>query len=238
MNAFAFTAVGPRPNNEDTVLVDQDVFTLSAKEERPNASLLAVFDGVGGSPRGEEASLAAAKSLAASYSPEMDLPAFRLALYQAHVAVRALGTPGAMANSNPLTTMVGLAKLKDRYYGFNLGDSIGLIYSQGKLRQISYDDSTAPNLYPLGLSLHSYITYCLGQPNLIPEDLHLYEVSLEKGDTVLITSDGITNAIPFKDLEDLLGATFDAKERFESILSEIDIRGTKDNYSLVLAEIE
>lgn len=235
MTVHAMTAIGQRPNNEDALVVGGEVFLNEANLSRRDVEFVAVLDGVGGSPRGEVASSVGAYSLAKAFRSDMDEEALRSALMQAHLDVA--GQQQGPAEKGPFSTLVGIARLNDGYYFFNLGDSISLLYSHGHLRQVSMDDSTTPNVYEYGLDVHGFITYCLGQPGLLRGDFHIQKADLVPGDVVLITSDGITSTIPFLDLEDILRQSMDGKEQFDHIVEEVGRRVSLDNYTLALCEL-
>ena len=233
MKAHYFTAVGQRPNNEDAVLIDKEFYCFEADGVAEGVHLAAVFDGLGGEPRGEEASKIAARVLAKTYVPGMSEELFLKALLCANENVISLATSPSDA---PMTTMVGIVELEEGLYAFNLGDSISLQFRDDHLRQISVDDCTTPGMYSFGGRASSYITRCLGFKALHPGEIHLMKLDAKPGDVILITSDGITGAVDFRTMESLLSWSSPGEGQFRAIIEKAEEKGPSDNYSLVLLE--
>ncbi|MCR4562318.1 MAG: protein phosphatase 2C domain-containing protein [Bacilli bacterium] len=230
MKVRAFTNIGSRPNNEDTVLIDDKVFVDSADFQCDSCSLGAVFDGVGGVPLGEVASKTAADLLAKSFNKEMSIHDFLKLGIELNEAVIELSKRNYRG---PCTTMVGYVELQGEKYIFNVGDSKALLYSFGMISEVSTEDSVYPSKYGEGEHTHSPITSYLGKSHLRRCDIHLRQINVGEGDIILITSDGITGVIERREMEEILNS-YDFDEAYRKILDKMLEKGPDDNYSFVM----
>jgi protein phosphatase len=168
--------------------------------------LLVVADGVGGAPRGDEASRIAVETLLkAYYEAPADIPtAQRLkdAFTKANAAVMT-------ADKGPFyrhmcTTLVAAAVFPDRAVFANIGDSRGYIIPspEGAAHQITVDHSEVQEMVQQGLitpeeaevaSNRNIITRVVGTDPGVEADV--FDVPLTAGDTVLLCSDGLVTAV-------------------------------------------
>jgi len=177
--------------------------------------LLVVADGVGGSPRGDEASKIAVETLLKTY---YEVPAdisiaqrLKDAFAKANVAVVA-------ADEVPLyrhmcTTLVAAVVFPDRAVFANVGDSRGYIIPspEGATRQITVDHSEVQEMVQQGLitaeqaevaSNRNVITRVVGtDPNV---EVDLFDIHLTPGDTVLLFSDGLVTAVTDAEIAEVL----------------------------------
>ncbi|RIE07110.1 PP2C family protein-serine/threonine phosphatase [Candidatus Cryosericum odellii] len=168
--------------------------------------LLAVADGVGGAPRGDEASRIAVQTLLKTYyEAPADIPiAQRLkdAFAKANAAV--VATDEVLSYRHMCTTLVAAVVFPDRAVFANIGDSRGYIVPSpaGAARQITVDHSEVQEMVQQGLitqeqaevaSNRNIITRVVGtDPNV---EVDLFDVPLVPGDTVLLCSDGLVTAV-------------------------------------------
>ena len=68
--------------------------------------------------------------------------------------------------------------------------------------------------------------------------LIFFDVKLEKGDKLLLCSDGLTNMVEDEDILQLVKKSASLKEAAERLVTEANKNGGKDNISVVLAEYE
>jgi len=177
--------------------------------------LLAVADGVGGAPRGDEASRVAVEALLeAYYEASADISiAQRLkdAFAKANAAVAAADEVPSYRHM--CTTLVAAALFPDRAVFANIGDSRGYIIPslEGAARQVTVDHSEVQEMMQQGLitaeqaevaSNRNIITRVVGtDPNV---EVDLFDVSLAPGDTVLLCSDGLVTAVTDAEIAKLL----------------------------------
>lgn len=192
--------------------------------------VVAVADGIGGQPAGEVASALIVRHLAA-FGPALDgEDAVRDALAVCNQAVyeAAERDPTLLSMG---TTVAGTVLLRDSLVVFNVGDSRVLDATPGGLRQVSVDDS--PPLPP-GRRTTSVITQALGGASRFsPVTPHVTSAPHAVGDRYLVCTDGLTDAVPPEELDDLLSAHDDGRAAFELWKAAIEAGGP-DNITLAL----
>jgi protein phosphatase len=177
--------------------------------------LLVVADGVGGAPRGDEASRIAVETLLKTYYEALaDIPiAQRLkdAFAKANAAVMVVDEVPSYRHM--CTTLVAAAVFPDRAVFANVGDSRGYIIPSpaGAARQVTVDHSEVQEMVQQGLitaeqaevaSNRNIITRVVGtDPNV---EVDVFDVPLATGDTVLLCSDGLVTAAADAEIADIL----------------------------------
>jgi serine/threonine protein phosphatase PrpC len=189
---------GARPVNEDRVAV----------AERSNAALLAVADGLGGHAGGEIAAEllieSALRAFRAVRQPLITRPSAFLALtiLQAHQAIRARAKADP-AQIEPRTTCA-LCLVQSGYaYWAHVGDSRLYHFRDGRLLSRTHDHSAIEQLREDGVLSDSEMAAhpskgrllkCVGGPNK-PTIALGPETRLARGDTLLLCSDGLWEAL-------------------------------------------
>ena len=200
------------------------VFQLSRKGGRPvnedrmgycytrEAALFLLADGMGGHPQGEVAAELAMQMMAASFQAEaqggVNDPAYFLAtsLLKAHRHIQAYANARGMPNS-PRTTLVAALIQHGQLHWIHCGDSRLYVVRDGELltrtRDHSYADRPADGA-PAGAKLgdksrRNVLFTCLG--SLVNPVYELAQpLGLQRGDRVLLCSDGLWNAVPDADI--------------------------------------
>jgi protein phosphatase len=177
--------------------------------------LLAVADGVGGAPRGDEASRIAVETLLKTYYEALaDIPiAQRLkeAFAKANAAVMAADEVPSYRHM--CTTLVAAALFPDRAVFANVGDSRGYVIPSpaGAACQVTVDHSEVQEMVEQGLitpeeaqvaSNRNIITRVVGTDPDVEVDL--FDVPLTPGDTVLLCSDGLVTAVTDAEIAEVL----------------------------------
>src|SRR5450756_1972277 len=177
--------------------------------------LLAVADGAGGAPRGDEASRIAVGTLLETYyeAPADISTAQRLkdAVAKANAAVMAADEVPSYRHM--WTTLVAAAVFPDRAIFANVGDSRGYVIPSptGTARQVTVDHSEVQEMVQQGLitaeqaevaSNRNIITRVVGTDPDVEVDL--VDVPLAPGDTVLLCSDGLVTAVTDAEIAELL----------------------------------
>jgi PPM family protein phosphatase len=223
-----------RARNEDTIAVggwlsEPEMAAPRAFRHALTAPLLcAVCDGMGGHRAGDVASRQVARRLAERQARLADartaaaaLKAIDAELYRAMQAdVNLLGMG---------TTVVGLM-LAPRLVWFNVGDSRLYRHRDGRIWQMSIDDTPAG---PRSGLLTQSLGGALPPPGIAP---HVGEDDLPVPARFLLCSDGLTDMLGDDDIEDCLKLS-DADAVAQ--LFELTMRaGGSDNISIVVASVE
>jgi serine/threonine protein phosphatase PrpC len=142
------------------------------------------------------------------------------------------------ASSNPEyqgtgTTLTGLIALEDAtYLTIQAGDSEMWVLRDSLFFQITesqvLDDSEPGS--PL-------ISYFGGEEAKLELSLNSSLREIRQHDLIVISSDGLLNAIPPKQLKAILSNTQNLKEKSEFILNQVLKTGANDNVSCILVEV-
>jgi len=222
---------GVRAQNEDTLVVGDWLSPPQMDDPRAFRQKLpvvcAVADGMGGHSSGEVASRMAAQTLAAAARDLTSAQHVRACLLDIDDTLnRMMAQNAALAGMG--TTIVGLV-LADPLIWFNIGDSRLYRWRDGRLVQMSVDDT------PPG-PRSGLITQSLGGG--LPEAPvpHVGEIALTPPARFLLCSDGLTDMLDDDDIAAclMLDDTDAVLELFEMAMSA----GGVDNVSIVVGSVE
>lgn len=259
---FALTHPGrTRDHNEDTFLVadlDNTEADRSSKvRERvvgERGLLCLVADGMGGAAAGELASEMAAvqihRHLIESWTtaPITTAEGFTVFLREAveranselhqyalnHPDVRGMGTTA---------TVVGIWNAM--LYIAQIGDSRGYLIRDGEAHQLTRDQSLTQRLVEAGelteqeaqtSERRNIILQALGPEADVKVDLS--SQSLQRGDLLLLCSDGLTTVVGRDDISAAAGGGGDVKIIAEKLIELANQRGGPDNITVVLARFD
>jgi protein phosphatase len=257
-----------RSANEDQFLVAELVKALrvrrsSLPQEKfrfgaHRAYLLAVADGVSGSPGGEEASALAIDSVerfvvnALSWvsRPESAdgirlLAEFRTALRRtdARICRRAKRHPSLAGMASTLTLAYSLGR--DLFVA-HVGDSRCYLFRGKTLYRLTSDHTAAEEMVrkgrlpPQAVDRHEFahqiINFVGGPEDGIRPELH--KLHLEPGDVLLVCSDGLTSMVPDADIAQVLRREPNPRRACERLVARANAKGGQDNVTVVLARYD
>ena len=197
---------------------------------------VAVFDGIGGLPRGEEASYLAAKTLLDEERPwtEQDEQNYETILLQMLKKINDNITSWRKDRkiTKMGTTMSALKFGQEAIYGLSIGDSRIYRMHDGKLEQLSTDHT-----FRRPGHMKSALTEYLGKEHQaeFPEN-SFFCVPYEKGDRYLICSDGLTDMLEESKIKSRMDQP--VEEAVTSLIEETIRMGADDNTTIILAEVE
>lgn len=250
-----------RDNNEDNLYLNGEwrhgsevnVPYWHYLDKTTDASLFVVCDGMGGESYGEEASLIAVSGLLAiedrlrhsSKQDFADLMQSYLLMVNQEICDRIRSHNGLRMG----TTFSSLLIRQKTARCINLGDSRIYLYRQGKLKQLTVDQTQAQKLADLGLILqsevkthpeHNRLVQHLG---IFPNEYKLEpamtpEIALQEGDYFLLCSDGLTDMLLDENIRKILANTNDIKLAAEDLVQKAIIAGGKDNITVILIAID
>ena len=225
-----------RTNNEDALIVE------------PEAGLFGVCDGMGGHAAGEIASSIASTTLSERLKQTAGSPAETLISGLQLANERIFRDQASHPEHEGMgTTVTLLWLLTDRageaWVG-QVGDS--RLYTQRgmTLRQLTEDHSPVFRLYKEGVLTKEQMQYH-PQKNLLDRSLGMlpsvnsdvFSTELRRGDRVLICTDGLTNALPEEQIQDILTKSSRHEPIVEQLIAEANTKGGFDNTSVILLEI-
>jgi serine/threonine protein phosphatase PrpC len=258
LRLFARTDVGQiREHNEDNFLVADLTKRARGLLESNRQSvvgahgnLFAVCDGMGGAAAGEIASQLAVdiiyekmvEGLEKKPAVDRDELARRL--------VRAVETAGfrifqeAKADRSRRgmgTTVTAAALVDDHLFFAQVGDSRGYLLRDGILTQVTRDQSLVNQLIEAGqltaeeaetFEHNNIILQALGTSDTVQVDLTYARV--QKGDMMLLCSDGLSGMVRFDEIREAMRATTEPVEICKSLTEKANQAGGHDNITVII----
>ncbi|GLY94257.1 MerR family transcriptional regulator [Actinoplanes sp. NBRC 103695] len=218
LTSAARTAIGlVRETNEDVAYADSTV--------------LAVADGLGGLPNGEEASAAAVAAVRAGAS---DLGELADQVAAAGRTIKAMDGPG--------TTLTALIRSADKLLLAHIGDTRAYLLRNGELFRLTQDHSYVQTLVDAGKigageaadhPKRAVLVRALGGGNDEPD---LGQRALLAGDRYLLCSDGLWAAVPPAGLAAALPGD-DPGAVADRLIELAHTHGAPDNVAVVVADV-
>ncbi len=238
MKTFSKVDIGrKREANQDYVFVsDQPIGHI------PN--LLVVADGMGGHKAGDFASRYAVESLRdALEKSEEDGPEamIKKAIQSANQKLVEASRQDVRLEGMG-TTLVAATVIERTLYFANVGDSRLYLLNNG-IKQLSRDHSFVQEMVRLGginaedAKHHpdkNIITRAVGVGEKLEVDF--FEYRLQKGDMILMCTDGLSNMIEDEEILRIVKSSRDIVEAVERLIESANENGGQDNIGVVLAE--
>ena len=229
-----------RGHNEDFVSYWEPP---NREAEKQNGWLYIVADGVGGADAGEIASEMTTQRTINHYLEHADETGWGQRLLNAMQAANSDLRQYVLErndNSRMATTMVAAVLQENRAYIANVGDSRGYLWRNGRIEQITKDQSLVAKLVEEGAiteeeaSFHprrNVILYSLGSER--SPKIDLFEHTLQKGDILFLCSDGLTRHVT--DAEIALTLSEEIPEQATAtLIRKANERGGEDNISVAI----
>ena len=224
----------------------QDCMAVSPLEMYASQGVLAVVaDGMGGLSDGDQMSQAAVTAMMEGFLNARECDPLALTI-RANQAVNALLGPARLGNSGT-TLVAGIAR--DGLFRYvSVGDSRICLFRRGSLIQLNREHIFRNELatravngmgtlwdaetHPKAGGLTSY----LGMGELKYVDIPAEPLRLERGDKVILMSDGVYNALTQAELESALGLS--AQSAADTIARMIQAKAyrNQDNYTAIILE--
>jgi protein phosphatase len=225
-----------RSNNEDSFGYDLDT------------NIFVVCDGMGGMAAGEVASSTAVELILRTYKEQCHhemAPEKRLntAIASANEAVWNMAQQDRKLRGMG-TTLVAACVLHNRLLIGNVGDSRAYFLRDGDCVQITEDHSYAAEQMRRGRSgvsgsvsarLQQLITRAVGVDAVVKPDF--FFVNLEAGDTLLLTTDGLTRYADADKLAQQIYAHSDLEETCRRLIAIAHAGGAEDNVTCLLLRV-
>ena len=238
-----------REHNEDAFLL----YDLDKNERKQDGAdwtvgdrgvLLAVSDGMGGAAAGEVASAISVDALLSELLKDEGTGGvgdrLRRVVHRASRRVREESRrPGRRGMGATLTTALFCGTI---VHLAQIGDSRAYLLRGGEIRQVTHDQSYVQMLIDEGLMTpeeaerspqKSVLLQAMGQAAELRVDLG--RLAIQKGDRLLLCSDGLTNAVSDEDIVKL--AEGDVTVVCKALVDAANAAGGPDNITVVLAAI-
>jgi serine/threonine protein phosphatase PrpC len=265
IDTFGLTDTGKkRPRNEDQFLVASlqrsmavSQTSLPTPQDRitvlgtPDATLLVVADGMGGTEAGDVASTIAVHTIARYLCnvtpfkrrrPQGTMTGLSDGLREALAEGEASILDEASAHEMSMgTTMTIAYVLWPRMYVAHVGDSRCYLCRSGSLEQVTTDHTVAQRLAEQGVEvgdaseMHHVLWNALGGSNKHESDV--CRIDLVGGDRVMLCTDGLTKHVPNAAIAKVLSEGGSA-EQCCRVLVELALQGGgSDNVTVVVARV-
>jgi PPM family protein phosphatase len=243
-----------RERNEDTLLVadltdhtQHEVNGTRTFDVREGGLLFSVFDGMGGAAAGDRASRLAAEvffervSGAGARSREDLARTMGAGIVEANRRLRRAGQEDPSLRGMG-TTLTAAAVLDANLVVTHVGDSRAYLVRGGSMVQITEDQSLVQELVTQGhIRREEAATYehsnVILQALGVNEDLVPFaaEVPLQRGDTLMLCTDGLTTMVPHEEMQEVLTSKGEDIAAAATALTGLArVNGGHDNITLVL----
>lgn len=230
----AATHVGRRPNNEDSFC------------SNPDLGFFSVADGLGGHEGGEVASKLVLQTVAdflATEEPARTTEPERLLLHGIRLAHHAVRTQQSGALSMMASTMTGVLLRDGDAVVCNLGDSRTFLVRGDEVRRLTKDHTVLAEMEEAGLdtknpfaAMHrNSLTGAVGMEASVEPECN--RVSLQRGDVLVLCSDGLYEPVRPNVMRQLLAQGGSAQEMAERLVAEAYNRGGTDNITAVVVRV-
>lgn len=231
-----------RENNEDRAVADDD------------GRFFIVADGMGGQAAGEKASELATELIRNSLTQKLNFendPSEKVLKTIDDAVAEANGEIMALGEVDPKyhqmgTTVVFLVRVGDRLYAGGVGDSRAYRLRDGDMLQLTTDHSLtealkeAGTISPEEAKTHRYrnVLYRYLGTKEGGTGTDSTELDPEPGDRFLLCSDGVTDGLEEKTLEDILSGGDDPQAIAEAIVKAAEDGGSRDNITCLVVIVE
>lgn len=230
-----------RKFNEDAFLINNIVLSHSQIESKVIPPfIVAVADGVGGENNGAKASHLSLELLSnIKYTSKTNLNKKILDIHQ-NIRSYGMNHPDSL---NMQTTLCALAVDENGEASFvNIGDSRMYRMHNGKLTQITKDQSLVQLLVDLGeissdeIEKHKQkhvILSSLGNVEQVPEPQIEHIGKLNSDEIILICSDGLSDAVSSEEICSVLSKNHSLRKKLSELISLAIKNGSRDNITVL-----
>ena len=224
--------------------INQDYIFLSEEPMGNLPNLFLVADGMGGHRAGDLASEYTVSRVCEAVTKSMQKIPFQILKgafqYANQKLIEKAGESPAYTGMG--TTLVAVTVQDDTAYVANVGDS-RLYKIGGTIEQITEDHSLVEEMVRMGeISKEearnhpekNIITRAIGVSETVEPDY--FDTKLEKGECLLLCSDGLSNMLEDAQIKEILDRRTDLRSGAEELVREANRNGGKDNIAVVLIE--
>jgi serine/threonine protein phosphatase PrpC len=207
--------------------------------------IIALADGIGGHRAGAYASREVLAGLGAA--SEFSTEAIGEVLQETNRKLHEVGREQPEFEGTG-TAVVGLVSGPDGIYGFNVGDARLYRQQNGKLTQVSRDDSVEQLLIHEGLLeategvrsnyMHALTQSVGGSSELQRLDPHFYPLAVKGAARFMLCTDGLTDMLSNKIIESYIVPQLKPVAAVQSLFSAAMEAGGRDNITIAIVDVE
>ncbi len=218
------------------------------------ATVMVVADGVGGAAAGNEAAQLATEAVTGYISSTLRsyhsaglaggadfFAALKAAAFEAHNTVKAKAALRT-DHRQMATTLTLCIAVWPWAYVVQVGDSRAYVYSQGKLRQLTHDQTIGQALVDQGAlpaerldrsPLKHVLSSAIGAAEAVPE-VTRFDIS-ERGTLILLCSDGLTKHVTDQEIAERVKRMTSSEQVATELMDLAMERGGTDNITIIAA---
>ena len=214
---------------------------LKFKGSTDDTVLFAVFDGMGGGAKGEEASFTASE-IFASEIKQLDEFVIDGKEFLINTCTKASKEIYQISRKKQVatmgTTVAALYFPQDEVYACNVGDSKIYRIRSGQMTQISRDHTDENISSNIGVKKKPVLLQYLGVPdNAMTIDPYISKGDLQRNDVYVICSDGVTDSISASELYEIIKRIPKPDEIVKTTMGLINQRNGADNATLIIVRV-
>ena len=215
---------------------------LKFKGNTDDVILFAVFDGMGGEVKGEEASFIASEVFASEVK-QLDEVVLGGKEFFINTCTKASEAICQKAKDNQVgtmgTTVAALFFSQDEVFSCNVGDSKVFRIRHGQMAQISEDHTDEKLMSTMGVLKKPVLLQYLGIPaKTMVIDPFVSKGDLLPGDYYIACSDGVTDSFSPSEIYEAVKKSDDPADIVKDILASVAKRDGTDNATLIIAKIK
>ena len=231
LKTFSITNIGRKRK------VNQDFVYTSEQPVGKLPNVFIVADGMGGHKAGDYASKVTVETIVAEAAVVLEQ-----AIKTANTLIRKCAEEYPEMEGMG-TTVVAATCDGDVLRVANVGDSRLYIANNKEIRQITRDHSLVEEMVRMGGIAReearnhpdkNIITRAVGADDAVKPDF--FTVRLNRGDIVLMCTDGLTNMLEDEEIRMILEESRDMVEKAEELVKAANEKGGKDNISVILID--
>lgn len=250
LNAACGSFIGMgRSNNEDNFYFNKKHLPIPNKGMKKPLNyrgttddpiVFAVFDGMGGECRGEDAARISSEIFSTEYKKleELAVPGKEF-MYdcceKANAAVNQFRRDMQLSASG--STVSAIYFSQDEVVACNMGDSKIFRIRDKKMLQISEDHTDEKIMSAMGIKKKPVLLQYIGIPDTeMAIEPYISKGELESEDVYVLCSDGVTDAVDVSTMYEII-CNFGADEAVKQILAEVSRRNGTDNATIIVIKI-
>ena len=250
LNAACGSFIGTgRSNNEDNFYFHKKHLPvennglrtpLQYDGETRDPLVFAVFDGMGGESKGEEAARISSEIFSSEYKEleELVVPGKEflcVCCEKANVAVNQYRRDKQLSAMG--TTVAAIYFFQNEVIACNIGDSKIFRIRDKKMLQISEDHTDEKIMSAMGIQKKPVLLQYIGIPDTeMAIEPSISKGEIETGDIYILCSDGVTDVMDGKELYEI-ASRFEADEAVKQILAAVECKNGTDNATIIVIKI-
>ncbi len=244
----SFIGMG-RSNNEDNFYFNKKHLPvpnkgmknpLKYKTTTEDPVVFAVFDGMGGECKGEDAARISSEVFGCEYKKLEELAiSGKEFMYgcceKANTAINQFRKDFQLSATG--STVAAIYFSQDEVIACNMGDSKIFRIRDKKMLQISEDHTDEKIMTAIGIKKKPVLLQYIGIPDTeMAIDPYIAKSEIESDDVYVLCSDGVTDTIAVSDMYEII-SNYSADEATKQILAEVNRRNGNDNATVIIIKI-